>query len=393
MSVSKNAFLATFKHLTRAGAGAGTRVPRVTKPIVSAPMYGWSGPPLVAAVANHGGFPIFPIGYFTDHNKVIDEMRSVLPLFKDPELQKDEALTSGESNFLPYGVGFITFWLDRQGPELLVKILEGRGDNPDRQFPPRPPAAVWFSFGNYKPYLKLVRDHGAPGTKVIVQVQSVEEALEAQQEHVDVIVLQGTEAGGHGSRRVWPLMTLVPETVQALSAKVASETDSQMTMPAILAAGGITTYDQMAAIHDLGASGAVIGTGFMTTNESVGSQKAKDLLLKTVDGSKSTVRTRIFDELRDFGWPEEFDGRALRNVVTRREEEDLKERGINEHKGADSFRLLKEDRTGTVQDWGRATKEQDYDLLPIFVGTGVGMLNKQVSAAEFIDQLVGDQYK
>ncbi|KAF9111020.1 hypothetical protein BGX27_005504 [Mortierella sp. AM989] len=391
MSISRNAFLATFSHITRAGiTGTNARVPRITKPIVSAPMNGWSGPSLVAAVANHGGFPVYPIGYFTDKNKIINELRSILPLLKDSELQKDEQLGSeGGASFLPYGVGFITFWLDRQGPELLLSLLEGKADDPNRRSSPRPPAAFWFSFGDYKPYLKLIREHGAAGTKVIVQVQTVREALEAQQENVDVIVLQGTEAGGHGAQRVSPLMTLIPEATQALKKK-ASEAGSKLAMPAILAAGGISTASQLAAVQAMGASGAVVGTGFMPTHESLGPQKAKDLILQAGDGSESTVRTRIFDELRGFDWPRGFNGRVVRNLVTKREEEDLRERGLFEQKGVAAFKLLKEDRTGAKQDWERVVKEQDYDLLPLFAGTGVGMLTKQVSAAEFIDQLLDE---
>ncbi|KAF9350759.1 hypothetical protein BGX26_011129 [Mortierella sp. AD094] len=396
MSASKNAFLATFKHVTRAGTSNSTsaRVPRITKPIVSAPMNGWAGPNLVAAVANHGGFPVFPIGYFTDQNAIIKEIRSVLPLLKDPELHKDEKTRNdGEVEFLPYGVGFITFWLDQQGPELLISLLEGKGDDPNRQSRSRPPAAVWFSFGDYKPYLKLVRERGA-GTKVFVQVQTVQEALEAQRENVDVIVLQGTESGGHGAQRVSPLMTLIPSAVQALKDNIASESanGSKLNMPAILAAGGISTAAQFAAVQAMGASGAVVGTGFMPTHESLGPQHAKERLLQTGDGGINTVRTRIFDELREVEWPQLYDGRVVCNLVTKREEEDLKERGLHQQTGLAAFKLVKEDRTGTKQDWERAVKEQDFDILPLFAGTGVGLLTKQVSAAEFIDQLTGEQY-
>ncbi|KAF9174887.1 hypothetical protein BGX21_006827 [Mortierella sp. AD011] len=391
MSASKNAFLATFKHLTRAGASnsASARVPRITKPIVAAPMNGWTGPKLVAAVANHGGFPVFPIGYFTDRNAIIKEVRSVLPLLKDPELHKDD----DDAEFLPYGVGFITFWLDQQGPELLINLLEGKGDDPNRQSRPRPPAAVWFSFGNYKPYLKLIRER-RPGTKVLVQVQTVQEALEAQRENVDVIVLQGTESGGHGIQRVSPLMTLVPTAVQALKDEIALEAarGSKLNMPAILAAGGISVASQFAAVQAMGASGAVIGTGFMPTYESSGPQHAKERLLQTGDGGINTVRTRIFDELRGIDWPQPYDGRVVRNLLTNREEEDLRGHGLYQQKGLAAFRLIKEDRTGTKEDWVRAVKEQDFDIVPLWAGTGVGMLTKQASAAEFIDQLIGEQH-
>ncbi|KAF9911044.1 hypothetical protein EC991_004916 [Linnemannia zychae] len=399
MTPAKNQFLALFSHITRRSHGVGkVATPWFTKSIASAPMSGWSGPKLVAAVANHGGVPIYPIGYFTDPAAIIKDLQAVIPLLSDngDTNEADNNDTKGNegairTEFLPYAVGFVTFWLDRQGPDLLLQILEGQGDLVTAtNKAPRPPAAVWFSFGDYRPYLKLVRQHGAAGTRVIVQVQTVQEAIDAQQDGVDVIVLQGTESGGHGAQRVRPLLSFIPETVIALQER---EKTSGLKVPAILAAGGISVNSQYRAVEALGASGVVIGTGFMPTFESPGPQHAKDRLLKTGDGGDTTVRTRIFDELRDFGWPEGFDGRVVRNLVTDREEEDLKNRGVFEPKGADAFKVLREDRTGTKEDWKRAVKEQDLDLIPLWSGTGVGLLKKQMSAAEWMDQLLGEDSK
>ncbi|KAF9148015.1 hypothetical protein BG015_010289 [Linnemannia schmuckeri] len=415
MTPAKNQFLALFSHITRRSRGGvgkvATTTPWFTKPIASAPMNGWSGPKLVAAVANHGGVPIFPIGYFTDPAAILKELQNILPLLSDNEQQdgidnshgdngSEEEATKAE--FLPYAVGFITFWLDRQGPDLLLKILEGQGDLPHStpsgtasattgaRKALRPPAAVWFSFGDYRPYLKLVRQYGAAGTRVIVQVQTVQEAIDAQQDGVDVIVLQGTESGGHGAQRVRPLLSFIPEVVDALQER---EKTKGLKVPAILAAGGISVNAQWRAAQALGASGVVIGTGFMPTFESPGPQHAKERILNAGDGGNSTVRTRIFDELREFGWPEGYDGRVVRNLVTDREEEDLKTRGVFEPKGADAFKILREDRTGTKEDWKLAVKNQDLDFIPLWAGTGVGLLKKQMSAAEWIDQLLGESEK
>ncbi|KAF8925137.1 hypothetical protein BGZ52_007272, partial [Haplosporangium bisporale] len=143
-------------------------------PILSAPMNGWSGPNLVAAVANHGGLPIYPIGYYTDPAKILQELKNTTTLIHDV----DPPATPNNTDFLPYAVGFISFWLERQGPELLLAILRGEGDTSSTH--KRPPAAYWFSFGDYRPYLALVREHGRPGSKVIVQVNTVQEAVEAQ---------------------------------------------------------------------------------------------------------------------------------------------------------------------------------------------------------------------
>ncbi|KAF9193841.1 hypothetical protein BGZ51_002164 [Haplosporangium sp. Z 767] len=389
--MSKNAFLSKFSHLTRSTVARGTGQSRawVHRPIISAPMNAWSGPKLVAAVANHGGMPMYPIGYFTNPSTILADLQTIPPLLDDSELQKDDPEDPTATKFLPYGVGFITFWLDRQGPELLLSILKGQGDTPNRRSVARPPAAVWFSFGDYRPYLQLIREHGAPGTRIIVQVQTVQEALDAQRENVDVIVLQGTEAGGHGAQRVSPLMSLLPETAQALQSQMASAASSStpLAMPALLAAGGISSNTQLTAVQSLGASGAVVGTGFMVTHESPGPQKAKDRLLQTQDGGVNTVRTRVFDELRSFEWPQAYDGRVIRNLVTEREAQDLEEHGLYNPQGEASFKLLREDRAGTKADWNKATLEQDFDLLPIWCGTGVGMLKKSVSVGEFMAQL------
>ncbi|KAG0198122.1 hypothetical protein BGX28_008408 [Mortierella sp. GBA30] len=395
MSSTGNAFLDKFAHARVSQGVTSTGQPIKPKPIVSGPMNGWSGPRLVAAIANHGGMPMYPIGYFTDQSKILKDLQSIVPLLNTSGIQEDKPEQedpSGAAKFMPYGVGFVTFWLDRQGPELLLRVLKGEGDLPGRHSAPRPPAAVWFSFGDYRPYLKLVREHAATGTRVIVQVQTVQQALDAQKDHVDVIVLQGTESGGHGAQRVNPIMTLLPETVLALQKEVtaAASQGQELTMPAILAAGGMSTPAQVKAVQAMGASGVVVGTGFMLTHEAPGSQRAKDIIAKTTDGGVNTVRTRVFDELREFDWPQGFDGRVVRNKVTQREEEDRRQRGIFEPTGLAAFKLLKEDRTGTKEDWIRAQKEDDYDALPIWCGTGVGLLKKQVSAAEFMDYLMGD---
>ncbi|GJJ69641.1 nitronate monooxygenase [Entomortierella parvispora] len=402
-----NAFLGLFKHITYKNSLSIPPVlrntPRITKPIVSAPMNGWAGPKLVSAVANHGGLPIYAIGYFTNPDAIVKDLLTIPSTIAHDDHSKEEESAVAAApvqqqqqgrphqRYMPYAVGFVTFWLDRQGPELLLRILRGEGDPKFSKGAAleevRPPAAIWLSFGNYRPYLDLIRHHGAPETRVIVQVQTLEEAIEAQKNKVDVIVLQGTESGGHGAQRVVPLFTFLPEAVQALKDN-AEASGGQLPIPPLLAAGGISTGKQFLTTTILGASGVVIGTGFMPTVESAGPQHAKERLLKIQDGGVSTVRTRIFDELREFDYPIGFDGRVVRNLVTEREEEDQRKLGLYEQTGEDSFKLLKEDRSGTKADWVRATQEQDFDLLPLWSGTGVGMLTKQGTAAEFMDQLL-----
>jgi nitronate monooxygenase len=77
------------------------------------------------------------------------------------------------------------------------------------------------------------------GAKLICQVQTVAQACEAMEAGADVIVAQGTEAGGHGQSE--PLLTLLPQIVDACP-----------DIP-IVAAGGIADGRGLAAAMMFGA--------------------------------------------------------------------------------------------------------------------------------------------
>src|SRR5581483_487841 len=94
---------------------------------------------------------------------------------------------------------------------------------------------------------------------------------------VDIIVAQGTEAGGHTGEIA--TMVLVPEVVDAVGANVP-----------VLAAGGIGTGRQMAAALALGAQGAWTGSIWLTVAEADTSREALDNLVAA--DSRSTVRSR-----------------------------------------------------------------------------------------------------
>jgi nitronate monooxygenase len=121
---------------------------------------------LASAVSNAGGFGILGGGY-GDEQWLTHELDL---------LAKLEA---------PFGVGFIT-WSVAVQRRLLDTVLE------------RKPAAVMLSFGDPRPFVDQIKRKGA---LVICQVQSVELAKQAAAAGADVLVAQGTEAGGHGATR------------------------------------------------------------------------------------------------------------------------------------------------------------------------------------------------
>lgn len=94
---------------------------------------------------------------------------------------------------------------------------------------------------------------------------------------VEVIVAQGTEAGGHTGDIA--TMVLVPDVVRAVGRSVT-----------VLAAGGIASGCQIAAAYALGADGVWLGTVWLGTAESELGQFERDVLFAT--GSDGTVRSR-----------------------------------------------------------------------------------------------------
>lgn len=234
----------------------------LTHPLVLAPMAGVSGGTLAGAVSDAGGLGLVGGGY-GDRG------------WLEPELQTVASATSK-----PWGVGLITW----SATEDIVRLALSYQ-----------PAAVFLSFGDPVPFASLIKQAGA---RLICQVQDVAGARQAAAAGADVIVAQGTEAGGHGSRR--STLPLVPAVVDAVAP-----------VP-VLAAGGIADGRGVAAALMLGAQGAVLGTRFCATPEALCAEWAKEELV--AHGGDQTTRTRVFDVVRGLDWPSPYTGRALHNA-------------------------------------------------------------------------------
>jgi NAD(P)H-dependent flavin oxidoreductase YrpB (nitropropane dioxygenase family) len=122
--------------------------------------------------------------------------------------------------------------------------------------------------------VKQAHDHGIA---VAALVGSKEHAIKQVAQGVDLIVAQGTEAGGHTGDVA--TMVLVPEVVDAVGPKVP-----------VLAAGGIGCGRQVAAGLALGAQGVWTGSIWLTVEESETQPFVVDALLKA--GTRDTVRSR-----------------------------------------------------------------------------------------------------
>ncbi len=119
----------------------------------------------------------------------------------------------------------------------------------------------------------------AHGALVGALTGAKEHAIKHAEAGVDVLVVAGTEAGGHCGEV--STMVLVPEVLEAIAVY-----DNMH----VLAAGGIATGRQMAACMAMGAAGAWTGSVWLTTAEAETTPTVKEKMLKA--HSRNTVRSR-----------------------------------------------------------------------------------------------------
>lgn len=253
---------------------------------------------------------------------------------------------------LPIGIGYLGWQLEKPNTpahELLSVALDNNVQ------------AVWLSFGaELQRWIKFIRDAESKSgaTKIFVQVTSVEEALVAVHDwKADVIVAQGIEAGGHGSSTASSLLTLLSEILSAVPADG----------PPILGAGGLVNGGHVASLLALGASGAVLGTRFLLSPESLYSDSQRQTLIAA--RTASSVRTIAFDQARNtLGWPSGIDGRGLRNSTV-----------VDFENGVDISELRR--------NYAEGAKVDDPDRIVVWAGTGVGLMNKVQPAREIVEEL------
>jgi nitronate monooxygenase len=137
----------------------------IKHPILCAPMAYVTGGALAAAVSRAGGLGIVGGGYAGT-------------LGGEPDLDTELALAKAGK----FGVGFITWSLER-APEMLSKALRYS------------PFCVFLSFGDPSPFVAEIANSGA---LLICQVQFLSQIDVALKAGAAAVVVQGSEAGGHG---------------------------------------------------------------------------------------------------------------------------------------------------------------------------------------------------
>lgn len=296
---------------------------RLRYPLIGAPMAYVGRGRLAHAVSLAGGLGMLGVG----------STESAASLAQEADIARgpDQA---------HFGIGMQAWAIERR-PELLDAAIEAR------------PFLLSISFGSLTPYVEKVHRHGI---LLATQVNTRAEALLAERDGVDLIVAQGSEAGGHVSGQVHtlPLLQTILEVVHV----------------PVVAAGGIASARGVAAALSAGAEGAWIGTALLASPECEHPASARARIVQARE--TDTVLTRAFDVAQGLAWPERYPARALRNRFT-----DQWQAHIEELSQASEVR----------QQLKEAIAARDYTLAFLYAGEAVGLVNDQQPAAEVIRRL------
>jgi nitronate monooxygenase len=263
-----------------------TELVGVELPVVQAPMAGFVGSEVVAAVAQAGGLGSLPCALLGPDDVRAEvaaiRERTARPLnlnfFCHPDPSTDAAvLRAWLERLEPY---YRELGLDLPTEEVDLGRLSFDGTAAEVVEEVRP-AVVSFQFG--LPDGALLDRVRATGAKVISTATTVAEARWLEEHGCDAVIAQGVEAGGHRgmflttdvSTQVGTL-ALVPQVVDAVSVPV-------------VAAGGIADGRGVAAALALGAAAVQVGTAYLLCPEALTSAVHRDALAAAeADGTAVT---------------------------------------------------------------------------------------------------------
>lgn len=320
--------------------------------IASAPMRAISGSGLANTVSSASGLGF--IGAGTDLSNFEQTLSECISSF-----QRSPILNSIPGT-VPIGAGFLCWGASLSVALSVISKAELK------------PAAAWlFAPKETKDLVQWsegIRKVSNGKTRIWIQVGTVAMAIEAARScSPDVLVIQGSDAGGHGLAKSSSIITLLPECVDSL------EKEGFGRIP-LIAAGGIVDGRGVAAAIVLGASGVSMGTRFLVAPEAIIAKGYQDAVINAKDGGVSTGRTGLYDILRGIpGWPNEYNGRGVLNCSFWDHEEGMEEK--------ENIRLYEEAVKMGDAGWGNNGRMCTY------AGTGVGLVHKPQSAGEIVAEV------
>ena len=356
-------------------------------PIVQAGMSGFTAPDLVAGVSNAGGLGILGASRMT-----ATQLQQTIKSIKDKTGQ-------------PFGVNLLLAPPEQQGnhdvattqkflnhirQNLRIPLASPLSPSPDSSV-----SGIKLPQSNLQEQLQIIFDEHVPllsigmgdpskisgqahnaGTKVMSMVTTTEEAIRVAEGGSDIIVAQGSEAGGHRStfgvdpNNEPPLigtMALVTQVIDALSSH-SSGFSSSTNIP-VIAAGGIVDGHGLVASLSLGASGVMLGTRFLLAKENNVFQSYQDSIISSKE--TDTIVTNVFS------------GRYARCI---------RNRFVIEYLGSGPKPLAWPYQALAADDIYKAAQSNDQsDYFPLLAGQGLGLLKqKGQSASEIVEEIASE---
>lgn len=298
-----------------------TQMLGIKHPILQGAMAWVSLPPLVAAVSNAGGLGTLCGSIFSP-----DELRQ--------QIAQIRALTDR-----PFAVNLMAnaVCLD----ELMDIIVEERV------------AAVTYGVGNPE---RIIRRAKAGGVRCIPVVGSVKQAVRAERDGADAIVVGGMEGGGHVGHL--STMAMLPQVIDRVRVPV-------------LAAGGIGDGRGLAAALTMGAEGVQMGSRFIVTQESPVPANIKQCIIAA--NTEDTVITGNITGIRCRVLKNRMAERFLEMEATNASKQEMMAFGYGK--------------------MHRAFVEGDEEEGSIMVGQVCGLIDDVPTCAELMDRMVEEAHQ
>jgi NAD(P)H-dependent flavin oxidoreductase YrpB (nitropropane dioxygenase family) len=313
---------------------------------------------IAAAVSNAGG-----LGSIGGIDIPAEELDQEIKLFRSLS-SRPLCVDLGFPANAPQGLA------DVQVPELPGPLRQLKQELGEHGIEVAPTHDQAISLADNKRKLEIALDHGteviacalgtpawvaeachAKGAKVMSIVGLAKHARSAIRNGTDIVIVQGTEGGGHTGDV--GLITLLAEVLEFA------------TVP-VVAAGGLVKGTQIAACLTMGAQGAWVGTRFLATRESGSEDVFKEAVVEA--GYDTTLRSQLFDGLHV---------RMLRNRFT-----EVWEGHEDELSSYPVQRVL------TMPFKYAAMRANLKSHMSLPSGAGAGMINDLPGAAEVLDRLV-----
>ncbi len=296
-------------------------------PVIQAGMGPFTSAELVAAVSNAGALGSLGAG--------------ARPLASF----KDELARTGQLTDRSFAVNFVLS-PSLPDPEAFSAALKAK------------PRLMSFALGEPGDYVKYAHD---AGILVMHQVTTTQQAYQAAQSGVDVIIAQGGEAGGFGGGVAG--LALIPQVVDAVRP-----------VP-VIAAGGIADGRGLAAALVLGAQGANMGTRFLASVEAPVSDRWKQAILAA--DSQDAAKVEF--------WADLFPASGKAYPVTPRT---LSSTFIEELQNRrDTLRQDAERLRGEIG--GAIVQGRFGEILP-FTGQSAGLIHEILPAAEIVRKVAAE---